>query len=480
MNDKRSVFSGLFWKFSERILAQGVSFVVSIVLARLLMPEDYGTVAMVNVFITIADVFVVSGFSTALIQKKDADDTDFSTILYCSLLVAVVIYIILFVSAPFISEFYNTPILCNVIRVFSLRMPLAAYNSVQHAYVSRHMLYKKFFYSTLFGTILSGFVGIAMAYHGLGVWALIGQYFTNSIVDTIVLSFTVEWKPKCLFSISAAKKLMSYGWKILAADLVGTVYQQLRSFIIGKVYTSSDLAYYNQGKKFPDLITTNVDGTISTVLFPAMSNYSDDKERVGKMVSRAMRVSSFVIFPLMIGLAAISKPLVIIMLTDKWLPAVPFMQIMCISGAINSVTNANLQAMKAIGRSDIVLKLEFAKKPVGLLMIVVTMNISVTAIAWTMPVYAIYAAAVNMKPNKNLIGYGLKRQIKDLIPATFYSLAMYFVIKVVSLVELPILFSLILQVMTGAGVYLALAYFTKADAFQYIVGYGKDLIKRKI
>ena len=309
---------------------------------------------------------------------------------------------------------------------------------------------------------------------------MIGQYFTNSIVDTIVLSFTVEWKPKFLFSISAAKKLMSYGWKILAADLVGTVYQQLRSFIIGKVYTSSDLAYYNQGKKFPDLITTNVDGTISTVLFPAMSNYSDDKERVGKMVSRAMRVSSFVIFPLMIGLAAISKPLVIIMLTDKWLPAVPFMQIMCISGAINSVTNANLQAMKAIGRSDIVLKLEFAKKPVGLLMIVVTMNISVTAIAWTMPVYAIYAAAVNMKPNKNLIGYGLKRQIKDLIPATFYSLAMCFAIKVVSLVELPILFSLILQVMTGAGVYLALAYFTKADAFQYIVGYGKDLIKRKI
>lgn len=205
MNDKRSVFSGLFWKFSERILAQGVSFVVSIVLARLLMPEDYGTVAMVNVFITIADVFVVSGFSTALIQKKDADDTDFSTILYCSLLVAVVIYIILFVSAPFIADFYNTPILCNVIRVFSLRMPLAAYNSVQHAYVSRHMLYKKFFYSTLFGTILSGFVGIAMAYHGLGVWALIGQYFTNSIVDTIVLSFTVEWKPKRLFQLAQQK-----------------------------------------------------------------------------------------------------------------------------------------------------------------------------------------------------------------------------------------------------------------------------------
>lgn len=478
MSDKRNVFSGLFWKFSERILAQGVSFVVSIILARILMPEDYGIVSMVNIFITIADVFVVSGFSTALIQKHDANETDFSTILYCSLFVSVLIYVVLFLSAPFIADFYNEPILAQVIRVFGLRMPLAAYNSVQHAYVSRHMLFKKFFYSTLGGTLVSGIVGIAMAYLGFGVWALIGQYFTNSIIDIIVLSFTIKWKPKLLFSLSSAKSLMSFGWKILMADLVGTVYQQLRSFIIGKVYTSADLAYYNRGKRFPDLITTNVDGTISSVLFPAMSDYSDDKEKIRNIVSRTMRVSSYIMFPLMIGMVAVSKPLIFVLLTEKWTEAIPYMQIMCIAGAVNSVTNTNLQALKAIGRSDVVLKLEFIKKPVGLVMILISMRFSVLAIAWTMPIYAIYAAIVNMGPNKKLIGYGLKDQIMDLSPATLLSIIMFLAMKLVEQVYVTMPVLLVLQVLVGALVYLLASYISKADAFIYLLQYVKSILHR--
>lgn len=478
MSDKRNVFSGLFWKFSERILAQGVSFVVSIILARILMPEDYGIVSMVNIFITIADVFVVSGFSTALIQKHDANETDFSTILYCSLLVSVLIYVVLFLSAPFIAVFYDEPILAQVIRVFGLRMPLAAYNSVQHAYVSRHMLFKKFFYSTLGGTLVSGVVGIAMAYLGFGVWALIGQYFTNSIIDIIVLSFTIKWKPKLLFSLSSAKSLMSFGWKILMADLVGTVYQQLRSFIIGKVYTSVDLAYYNRGKRFPDLITTNVDGTISSVLFPAMSDYSDDKEKIRNIVSRTMRVSSYIMFPLMVGMVAVSKPLIFVLITEKWTKAIPYMQIMCIAGAVNSVTNTNLQALKAIGRSDVVLKLEFIKKPVGLVMILISMRFSVLAIAWTMPIYAIYAAIVNMSPNKKLIGYGLKDQIMDLTPATLLSIIMFFAMKLVERVHVTIPVLLVLQVLVGALVYLLASYISKADAFIYLLEYVKSHLHR--
>lgn len=260
------------------------------------------------------------------------------------------------------------------------------------------------------------------------------------------------------------------------ADLVGTVYQQLRSFIIGKVYTSADLAYYNRGKKFPDLITTNVDGTISSVLFPAMSNYSDDKDKIRTIVSKAMRISSYIMFPLMIGMAAVSKPLIIVLLTEKWAEAIPYMQIMCIAGAVNSVTNTNLQAMKAIGRSDVVLKLEFFKKPVGLLMILISMRYSVLAIAWTMPIYAVYAAIVNISPNKNLIGYGLKAQILDLIPATVLSTIMFASMKLVELVSLPMILLLVLQLLVGVLVYLLVSYIFKIDTFLYLIEQMKGFL----
>ena len=226
---KNTLFSNLIWKFGERFLAQIVSFVVSIVLARMLMPEDYGVISLILVFITFADVFVTSGFSTSLIQKKDADEIDFSTIFFCSFAVSIVIYVILFFTAPLIADFYSTPILVPILRVFSLRIPISSYNSIQHAYVSRNMLFKKFFFSTLFGTLLSGVLGVVAAYNGLGAWALIIQYMTNTIVDTIVLRFTIQWRIKFKFSLKSASDLMKYGWKILAADLSGTFFEQLRS-----------------------------------------------------------------------------------------------------------------------------------------------------------------------------------------------------------------------------------------------------------
>lgn len=278
-----TLFSNLIWKFGERFLAQIVSFIVSIVLARMLMPEDYGVISLILVFITFADVFVTSGFSTSLIQKKDADDTDFSTIFYCSFMISILIYFVLFAVAPIIADFYNTPTLIPILRVFSLRIPISSYNSIQHAYVSRNMLFKKFFFSTLFGTILSGVFGVVAAYHGLGAWALIIQYMTNTIVDTIVLRFTIDWHLKIKFSKQSASSLMKYGWKILVADLSGTFFEQLRSLIIGKVYLTSDLAFYNRGKSFSSLIMDNISTAMMSVLFPDLSNKVDDIQQLKKM-----------------------------------------------------------------------------------------------------------------------------------------------------------------------------------------------------
>lgn len=476
-NTKRKIFSGFIWKFSERILAQLISFIVSVVLARIMMPEHYGIVAMVTVFINIANVFVTSGFSTALIQKKDASESDFSTIFWCSLVVSIIIYFLMFFSAPLIASYYREENLIWIIRVFAIKIIISAYNSIQHAYVSRHMLFKKFFYSTLFGTLISGIVGIVMALKGFGVWALVAQYLTNSTIDTIVLAITIPWHPRARFSGKTARQLMGYGWKILAADLLGTVYNNLRQLLIGRYFTSSELAYYNKGKQMPELLSNNIDSTVTTVLFPAMSNEHSDKNRLKHLTRKSISFSSYIMFPVMIGLASIARPLINLLLTEKWESSVIYLQIICLAKAIATISNANIQAMKAIGRSDIVLKLEAVKKPFGVIMILVALRWSVLAVAITMPVYSLYAALVNMKPNKQLLDYSMREQIADILPSFLLSIIMFGVISTVNvLVDIPDLLLILVDVVVGSFSYFGLSYIFKVESFNYCY----SLISKKL
>ena len=482
MSEKNSVrdqvFSGMFWKFAERISAQLVSFVVSVVLARILLPEAYGVVAMVMVFINIANVFVTSGFSSALIQKKDADETDFSTIFYCSAAVAVVIYGIMFFVAPYIADFYKTEELTSVLRVFSLKIILASYSSVQHAYVSRHMIFKKFFFSTSFGTLLSGVVGIIMALNGCGVWALVAQYLVNSTVDMIVLNFTVKWRPKLLFSWKAARSLMKYGWKLFCASLIGTLYGNLRSLIIGRYYTTEDLAYYNRGKNFPDLIINNVVSTITSVLFPAMSN-AGGKDEIRRMTQKSIRMTSYIVFPMMAGMALVAKPFVLVLLTEKWSEAIVYLQLVCLYSACHTVTQTNLQAISALGRSDVVLKLEFIKKPVGLIMLLAAIPYGVLAVAITLPLSSIFTMLVNMQPNKKLLSYGFGAQAKDLLPSLLLTAGMSAVVYLVSLLPLSNLLMLIAQICGGGGVYIGLSIVFKNDSFYYLWNYLVSFVNKR-
>lgn len=472
----QSVFSGMFWKFMERISAQLTSFVVSVVLARILLPEDYGTVAMVIVFINIANVFVTSGLSTALIQKKDATELDFSTIFYCTLVLSIFIYIILFIAAPYIATFYNRQELTSIIRVFSIKVIISSYNSVQHAYVSKHLMFKKFFYSTLIGTIVSGIVGIILALSGAGTWAIVAQYLVNSTIDTIVLAFTVPWCPHYLFSMKAAKPLVRYGWKVLAADLIGTIYNNIRSLLIGKFYSSSDLAFYNKGKQFPELVCNNIDTTISSVLFPAMSNYGDVPAKIKALTRKSIQVSSYVIFPIMVGLAAVAKPLITILLTEKWIEAVPYLQILCIAYAINTISNANLQAMRALGRSDVVLKLEFIKKPIGLMLVLISIKFGVLWIAISLPVYYLIATIINMRPNFQLMSYSLLEQIKDISHPVIFSLVMYGCVAPISYLKIPEIGLLFLQIILGVSVYLILSLVFKDPTYEYLMNMMKSKI----
>ena len=476
-NIKGKVLSGLVWMFGERISAQLVTFIVSIVLARLLEPSSYGAIAIVNIFIALANVFVVSGFGNSLIQKKDADDKDFSSVFYFNIVMGVIVYIIIFISAPYIARFYDLQILCPALRVMGLRLIVAGINSVQSAYVSRNMMFRRFFWSTLWGTIGSAVVGITMAYMGFGIWALVAQYMFNSVIDTLVLWFTVKWRPKLLFSFNRLKSLFSFGWKLLVSSLLDTGFNNLRSLVIGKMYTSADLAFYNKGKSFPNLVVVNINSSIQSVLFPVMADAQDKKDEVKAMVRRAIRISSYIMFPMMAGLALVAEPLIKLLLTEKWLSCVPYLQISCFVFAFMPIHTANLQAIKAMGRSDIFLKLEIIKKIMGLAVLIAVMGYGVLAIALSSMAVTVVSAFINAYPNRKLLNYGYIEQIRDLFNGIVPLIVMSIAVLIVSFLNIGDFPLMILQTIVGMITYVAASLLSKNDSFKYTLELVKNSLK---
>lgn len=473
---KAKIVLGVFWKFAERTGAQIITFILSIFLARLLSPNDYGVIAILLVFITVADVFVNAGFGNALIQKKDADNLDFSSVFYFSFIFSVFIYIIIYFAAPVIAIFYSMPILENTLRVLALRIPFAAINSVQQAHVSRNMEFKKFFFSTLSGTLCSAVIGITMAYSGYGIWALVGQYLSNAIVNTIVLFIIIEWHPKLIFSFQRLKKLFDYGWKLLLSGLIDTGYCSLNSLLIGKFYTSSDLAFFDTGKKFPMTIVTNINSSIGSVLFPALASEQDDLEQVKAHTRRAIQTSSYVMWPIMLGMAACADNIVKIVLTDKWLPAVPYLQIACITYGLWPIHTANLQAINAMGRSDIFLKLEIIKKVIGIIALVISLQYGVLAIALSEIVTGVIGIFINAYPNGYLLKYTYLEQIKDILPGFLLSMIMGMVIIYAGEFCADIYLNLFVKIIFGIVFYILFSKLFKLDSFEYILGlyYSKN------
>ena len=477
MNSK-TVFTNLLWRFAERSGAQLVKFCVELILARLLLPDDYGLIALVTVFITISNVFVDSGLGNALIQKKDADDLDFSSVFYFNFTVCLILYLGMFISAPYIAKFYGDETLVPVIRVISLTLVISGVKNIQQAYVSRNMLFKRFFFSTIGGTIASAFVGIFMAYIGMGVWALVAQQLSNATIDTIILWVTVKWKPKRMFSWKRLKELLSYGWKLLVSALLETVYNNLRNLVIGKLYSSADLAYYNQGDKFPKLIVTNINTSIDSVLLPTMASSQDDSARVKNMTRRAIKTSTYIMAPLMIGLAFCSNTIVELVLTEKWLPCVPFLQIFCITYMFQPVHTANLNAIKAMGKSDIFLKLEIIKKIVGMSLLLSTMWFGVMAMAYSLLVSCVLSQIINSWPNKRLLGYGYLEQLRDFMPGVILAVVMGICVYFIGYINLPNIIVLIIQVIVGATIYIVMSIVFKLESFLYLWNMVKTYLKK--
>lgn len=476
--EKKIVFKNFIWRFAERCGAQLVTFIVSIVLARILAPEDYGTIALVTVFTTILQVFVDSGLGTALIQKKDADDLDFSSVFFFNFVVCLILYIVMFIAAPFIAEFYNDSSLTSVVRVISLTIVISGVKGIQQAYVSRNMMFKRFFFSTIGGTIFSAIFGIVLAYQGFGVWALVAQQLSNTAIDTLILWLTVKWRPKLMFSWNRLKTLLVFGWKLLVSALLDTCYNNLRNLIIGKMYSSADLAYYNQGDKFPKVIVTNINTSIDSVLLPTMSSAQDDRERVKNMTRRAIKTSTYVMAPLMMGLAFCSVPIVHLVLTDKWLPCVPFLRIFCVTYMFYPIHTANLNAINAMGRSDWFLRLEVIKKIVGMAILLSTMWFGVMAMAYSLLLSSVLSQIINSWPNRKLLGYGYLEQIRDIAPAIILAVIMGICVYFIGYIPLPTIVTLIIQIVAGAVIYIVFSAILKLEEYEYLTGMIKSFFKR--
>lgn len=477
--NKGKVLSSLIWKLLERSGTQGIQFIVQIVLARLLLPEKYGIIAIVMVFIQLANVFVKSGFNTALIQKKDADEVDFSSVLYLSLVVAGILYGVIFVTAPLIASFYTQDILVPVLRVLSLTLFIGAFNSIQNAYVARHMLFKKLFLSSLGASIISGAVGITAAYQGFGVWALVAQQLANQMMITLILWFTAKWRPHLIFSFERVKSLFSYGSKLLISELIDTLYKDLRTLIIGRLYLPAMLGYYNKGRQFPQLIVSNINGSIQSVMLPTLSAEQDNRKRVKEMMRRAIVSSSFLIFPMMVGMAVVAEPLVVIVLTEQWLPSVPFLQIACLALALWPIHTANLQAINAIGRSDIFLRLEIIKKIMGLIILGISLPFGVYAIAIGQVVSSFLSTLINAYPNKKLVNYSYKEQWLDIMPSLLISLVMGGFIYTFNFLEISAWQILLIQIILGIISYILLAKLFKNESLDYLISTVKQLTKYK-
>lgn len=480
-SNKGGFVSGVFWSYSEKFGAEIVGFIVSVVLARLLSPEHYGTIALVNVFILIANTFVTQGFGNSLIQKKDADDLDFSSIFFFSLGFSIVLYFVLFFTAPLIGSFYSDPSLVPVVRVMALRLPIAAANSIQRAYVAKNMMFRKFFFATLGGTLVAAAVGITMAYMGCGVWALVAQYLINATIDTLVLFLTVKWYPKLMFSFARARSLISYGWKLLGAALLNTLYSNLSNLLIAKKYSTADLAYYSKGYNYPRLIADNINASVSEVLFPYLSKQQDDRERLKSTLRYTNRVLMFIISPLLVGFALVAEPLIRALLTDKWLPCAPFIVVMCAVWLLQPIQSSFIQAMKAIGTSGLYLKLEIVKKIVslGILLVAVFCFGDPIFIAYSLLIGQVMAILINLSFSVKLFSYSVLEQLGDCLLAPLLSLVMIVPIYFINQYVPNLYLSLALQVLAGSGTYILLNLIFKPEGYRGFLKVVKQILNRK-
>ena len=458
---KDKTVKGVIWSAVDRFSAQGIQFVFSILIARLLLPEDYGVIAMLGIFMAVSQTFIDSGFGIALIRKIDRTETDFSTVFYFNIAVASVFYVILFFCAPAIANFYDTPLLEPVTKVVALNLIINSLSGIHNAKLSIAIDFKSRAKISIITTLLTGAVGLWMAYAGYGVWALVVQNLFSSVLRTVMLWIIVKWHPQLVFSWKSFKELFSFGSKLLASALLDTLYNNIYTLVIGKVFSPSTLGVYSRASSLAQFPSSNITGVLQGVTFPVLSTIQNEEDRLADVYKRFLKVSAFIVFPLMVGLSSVADPFIRLALTDKWEGAIYILQIICFNMMWYPIHAINLNILQVKGRSDYFFKLEIIKKIQGVLVLFITVPLGIIAMCYGSLISSLICLVWNTYYTRKLIGYGFLAQMKDLLPILIHSLVMCGIVLLVVHFMPTIWLKLIVGVLTGMVYYIAGAYIMK-------------------
>ncbi len=471
---KKQSTVGVGWSAVERFSVQGVNFIIQLVLARLLTPSDYGVVGMLAIFMQVAQTFIDSGFANALIQRKDCTQKDYSTVFYFNIVISFLIYILFFLTAPFVAHFYRTELLTAVMRVLSLILVINALSIVQKTILIKNVNFKTQSVISLLSAFISGGVGIVMAYKGFGVWALCGQQLTNSVCQFIFLQLFVKWRPSLVFSKASFDSLFFFGSKLLLSRLIHTVYNNLYSIVIGRKFSTISLGVYNRAYQFAEFPSSNIGEIITRVAFPVLSKIQDDNERLINVYRTTIRYASLVIFPLMFGLLALAKPFILLLLTDRWESAILLLRIMCFDFMFSHISTLNLNILYVKGRSDLALKLEIVKKIIAIALLISSIPFGLIGMCIGRVLYSIIATILNTYYTKKLIGLSFFTQCKDFIPYFILSSIMSVGVFLITLLGLPNIIQLALGFVVGAVIYSLCLYLFDRSTLQNVLELVKD------
>lgn len=480
-NLKQKTVSSLTWMLIEKGGRAFVELLIQIVMARLLAPEQFGALAIMFVFVNVGNVIVQSGFNMALVQSPEVDFDDCSTVFWLSLVVSIILYAGTFTCAPLIARFYSMDFIVWPLRVLALILVVNSFNAVQVAIVQRALELRKVFNATIVSVVASGVIGVASAFAGAGLWALVAQQLSYQVCNCVILAFQVRWRPRLVFKVRRVRELFSFGWKLLISGLLTQGYQSLSDLVIGRQFSASQLGLVSQGKKYPQAIGSMLDGAIQPVMLSAVAHVQDDIAYVKRLIRRALKTSTYLTVPCMALFALVTEPTIRLLLGEQWLPAVPFMQMYCFIYALLPIHTSNLQALNGMGRSDLFLKLELIKKAYGITFILVGAFVfqNVYILVGSYMLAGIIGTFVNAWPNRKVIGYSYLEQARDICPAFVLAAVSAAVAFPIGMLSLPDIVMIVLQAAVMAACYLGLSKLFKVEALDYLLKTAKEVIARK-
>ena len=478
--DKSKVIKSLIYKFTERFAVKGLGLAISIVLARLMAPEAFGQIAILTVVINLSLIFIEGGLSSALVQSSEVDDRDFSTVFYISLLLSALLIAILHLAAPIVARFYNSPELTEPLKAYSFALLPRAFNAIQTAHIQREMRFKEMMVCNLAACIGSGVIGIWLALKGLGLWALVVYYVAQIIISGAAMFMYVRWLPRSRFSMDSARRLYKYGIRILGASLITTLYADIRPLIIGKKFSTTQLGYYDRGMRFSTTISINLDLALQSVMFPVLSRSQNEPEQFRGILRKTRSLGALITFPLLMGMAAVAEPMVRLLLTEEWLPCVIFIQLLCVAEAQLPLTSANLVAIKATGRSDILLKLSILRISLmlGILIVSVVAFDSVVAITVGYLISAWLDTCITSLVIQQMLGYKITQQFADIWKSGAAAVLMAIAVIGFGMLSMPLIIKFCLQIITGVIVFVLINLLLKNESLMYMLNAVKSMLRK--